>query len=278
MGENWNHHIKLDWGSIKAVLPPQRSLDGLLEKYQDLFKDELGTIKPYKVKLPVVPDARPKFHRSRSIPYALKASFDKEFNRLENIGVLERVDYSEWAAPIVVVLKKDGHMRICGNYKLTVNPALNVNLYPLPRPEDLFINLAGGKQFTTLDLSHAYNQLVLEDSSRKFLTINTQRGLYQYTRLPIGVASAPAFFQKIMDTILQDLQRVICYIDYILVTGTTESEHLHNLEKVLLYLQEHSIWVNKAKFSFICTEFQYLRYRIDAEGIHPTDSKLQAIQ
>ena len=64
-------------------------------------------------------------------------------------------------------------MRICGDYKVTVNPALDVNQYPLPRPEDLFATLASGKQFTTLDLSHAYNQLVLEDSSRTFLTINT---------------------------------------------------------------------------------------------------------
>ena len=81
-----------------------------------------------------------------------------------------------------------------------------------------------------------------------------------------------------MDTILQGLQRVICYIDYILVTGATESEHLHNLEKLLQRLQEHGIRVNKAKYSFMCTEVQYLGHRIDAEGIHPNDSKLQAIQ
>ena len=81
-----------------------------------------------------------------------------------------------------------------------------------------------------------------------------------------------------MDTILQGLQRVICYIDDILVTEATESEHLHNMEKVLQRLQEHGIRVNKAKCSFMRTQVQYLGHRIDAEGIHPTDSKLQAIQ
>ena len=90
--------------------------------------------------------------------------------------------------------------------------------------------------------------------------------------------SAPAISQKIVDTILQGLQRVICYIDDIPVTGATELEHLHNLEKVLQRLQDHGIWVNKAKCSFMRTEVQYLGHRIDAEGIHPTDSKLQAIQ
>ena len=68
----------------------------------------------------------------------------------------------------MVVPKKDGCMRICGDYKVTVNPALDVNQYPLPRPEDLFTTLAGCEQFKTLNFSHAYNQLVLEDQSQKF--------------------------------------------------------------------------------------------------------------
>ena len=83
--------------------------------------------------------------------------------------------------------------------------------YPLPRPVDLFATLAGGKSFTTLDLSHAYQQLILEESSHRFVTVNTHRGLYRYTRLPYGVASAPAMFQKTMDTLLQGIPGVICY-------------------------------------------------------------------
>ena len=98
--------------------------------------------------------------------------------------MLERVTHSDWAAPIVTVPKRDGQVRICGDYKVTVNPSLDVDQYPLPRPEDLFATtLAGGKYFSTLDLSHAYNQVILDDDARKYLTINTHRGLYQYTRL-----------------------------------------------------------------------------------------------
>ena len=68
-----------------------------------------------------------------------------------------------------------------------------------------------------------------EESSRELVTINTHRGLYRYKRLPFGVASAPAIFQKVMDTVLQGLPRVICYLDDILVTGSTEEEHVQNL-------------------------------------------------
>ena len=202
----WLHHIKLDWTGIKAVLPSQRSLAGLLETYKDIFADELGTIQPYKAKLIVAPSAVPKYHRPRSVPFAMKSVVEEELNRLESTGVLERVEVADWAASIVAVPKKDGRVRICGDYKVTINPMLDVNQYPLPRPEDLFATLAGGKRFTKLDLSHAYNQLILDEESRPYLTINTHRGLYQYNRLPFGVASAPAVFQKTMDTILRGLK------------------------------------------------------------------------
>ena len=79
-------------------------------------------------------------------------------------------------------------------YKVAVNPVLKVDQYPVPSPEDLFATLAGGKAFTKLDLSQAYQQVILEPGSRKYVTINTHKVLYQYKRLPFGIASAPAIF------------------------------------------------------------------------------------
>ena len=133
----------------------------------------------------------------------------------------------------MAVPRKDRWIRIYGDYKVTVNLVLEVDCYPLPHPEDLYATLAGGKLFSTLDLSHAYNQLPLHQDSRKFVTVNTHRGLYRYTRLPFGIASSPAIFQKTMDCILQGLEGVICYLDDLLVHGGTVQEHLGNLEKVL---------------------------------------------
>lgn len=111
-----------------------------------------------------------------------------------DLGVIEKVQYSDWAAPIVPVPKGDGDIRICGDYKVTMNPILKVDQYPVPTAEDLFATLAGGQTFTKLDLSHAYQQVLLDPESRKYVTINTHKGLYQYTRLPFGIASAPAVF------------------------------------------------------------------------------------
>ena len=205
LGRNWLKHFTLDWSRIKTVLQERDALNKLLVEYADVFSDDLGKITPVRAKIAVSPAAVPKFHRPRPVPYALKPLVEQELDRLEKAGVLVQVDHSEWAAPIVTVPKRDGQVRICGNYKVTINPVLDVDQYPLPRPEDLFATLAGGRYFSTLDLSHAYNQIVLDDDAQEFLTINTHRGLFRYTRLPFGVASAPSVFQKTMDTILQGM-------------------------------------------------------------------------
>ena len=277
LGRNWLQHFKLDWGNIKAMKLEQDRLRKLLQDFNRIFADELGTVTPLKAKLAVSPTAVPRFNRARPVPYALRPLVEQELDRLESAGVLERVDHSDWAAPIVTVPKRDGQVRICGDYKVTINPVLDVDQYPLPRPEDLFATLAGGKYFSTLDLSHAYNQMVLDDDARHYLTINTHRGLYRYTRLPFGVASAPSVFQKAMDQILQGLDGVLCYLDDILVSGKTEGEHLENLEKVLQRLQEHGLRVKRAKCSFMKTSVRYLGHCIDADGIHATDEKIEAI-
>ena len=113
-----------------------------------------------------------------------------------------------------------------------MNPYLEINQYPLPRPEELFAALNGGEKFTKLDFSEAYLQIELEDESKQYLVINTRRGLYRFNRLPYGVASAPTIFQKIMEQILPKVPGVVCYVDDILVIGRNDDEHLEHLEAV----------------------------------------------
>ena len=113
------------------------------------------------------------------------------------MGVIERVDHSEWDTPVVPVPKPDGSVRLCGDFKVTVNPILQIDQYPIPKPEDLLSTLARGKKFSKIDLSQAYQQMVLDPEDRKYTTIITHRGLFQYRRLPFGIASAPAIFQRL---------------------------------------------------------------------------------
>ena len=185
--------------------------------------------------------------------------------------------YAKWAAPIVPVVKWDGTICICGVYKLTVNRAAKVDSYPLPHVEDLFASRAGGETFSKLDLAHAYLQLLLDDNSKPLLTINTSKGLFQYRRLPFGVASALAIFQRTIKSILKGLLHTSVYLDDILVTGDSETEHLHNLEEVLKCLSKAGIRLRRQKCAFMLTEVEYLRHKLSAEGLRSTESKVRAI-
>ena len=113
------------------------------------------------MKLTVNDQAKAKFFRPRTVPYLLRDKVEAELDRLQEQGVISPVKSSPWAAPIVPVLKKKGKIRICGDYKITVNQATPPETYPLPTAEQLFANLSGGKHFSKLDLSSAYLQLPL---------------------------------------------------------------------------------------------------------------------
>ena len=274
LGRNWLSVIRLNW---KELFKVSTMAEELTTKYKSVFGEGLGTIKEFEARIKVKPDANPKFHKARPVPYALKGAVEAELERLEKEGIISKVEHSEWAAPIVVVPKSDGSIRICGDYKVTVNQALDVDQYPLPTSQDLLSALGGGKQFTKLDLKHAYQQLNLHPESKKFLTINTHKGLYQYNRLPFGVASAPAIFQSTMDQILQGIQGVGCYIDDILVTAPTHSEHLQILEEVLQRLAKYGVKLKAEKCSFLQDKVEFLGHMIDAEGVHPTAEKVRAL-
>ena len=280
MGYNWLQHVRLDWKSlgVETVKNQPHPLSDILNKHKEVFQDELGTIKDFTAKLSVKNNVKPKFCRPRAIPFALKDSVEQELMSLQSKGILEQVQYSEWATPLVPVPKPDGKVRLCGDYKITVNPVIDVEQYPLPKPQELLATLAGGQKFTKLDLSAAYQQMLLDDESRKLVTVNTHLGLFRYCRLPFGIASAPAIFQRAMDTLLQGIPHVICYIDDVLVTGLTEEEHLQNLTQVLHKLQEQGMRLKREKCAFFQKEVEYLGYWINANGVHTAPSKLQAIQ
>ena len=182
MGRNWLSVLRLDWKQIKQIsLEPCDQVEKLVSKYASLFEGDLGTIKGATAHLKLKENATPQFFKPRPVPFALKEKIAEELKRLERIGVLEKVEFSDWATPIVPVLKPDGTVRICGDYKVTINPALDVPEYPMPMAEELFTQLNGGQSFSKLDLSSAYQQVLLDEESRQCVTINTHLGLFRYT-------------------------------------------------------------------------------------------------
>lgn len=144
--------------------------------------------------------------------------------------------------------------------------------------DDLYTKLAGGQTFTELDLSHAYEQMLVDEDCKKFLTINTHKGLYRYNRLPYGVSSAPGIFQRMMEGLLQGIPHVGVLLDNVLVTGSTNEEHLANLGKVLERLSEAGLRLKVKKCQFLKPSLECLGHRVDKEGFHPVEAKVEAIK
>ncbi|XP_030580469.1 uncharacterized protein K02A2.6-like [Archocentrus centrarchus] len=287
LGRGWLEEIHLDWREIKnkhkakkvhqVKTTENNTLQQVLSKHEDVFKEELGTLKGTKATIHVKQDATPRFFRPRSVPFAMRAKVDEEIDRLLKENIISPVKYAEWAAPVVPILKPIGTVRLCGDYKLTVNTVASLEQYPIPRVEDLFAALSGGKQFSKLDMSHAYQQILLDDKSKKYVTVNTHRGLFTYNRLPFGVASAPAIFQRTMEGLLKGIPLVAVYLDDILMSGVNEADHLKNLDEVLVRLKEAGLRLKRSKCVFMQNDVEYLGHKVDAQGLHPVEKKVKAI-
>ena len=282
IGRPWLRSVKLDWEIIRNKMCPkpmnQLNEFSVENNFPDLFSEGLGKMKGVQAKIDMKINSQPKFFKARAVPIAIKEKVNAEIARLEKEEILSPVRHSEWATPIVPIIKPDGSVRICGDIKITVNPQLNIERYPQPRREDLFSELAHGESFSKVDLAQAYLQMEVEEGSRKYLTINTPRGLYQYNRLVFGIASAPAIFQRAIESILSDIPNVLVYQDDILVTGKNRDEHKASLSEVLERLQNHNLRVKLSKCKFFAPSITYLGHKIDTNGVSTIENKVQGIK
>ena len=142
----------------------------------------------------------------------------------------------------------------------TVNKCTNLGSYPIPKIEDLYTKLSQGRKFTKLDLISVFLQVSLHKDSKKFLTINTPRGLYQFNRLSFEVKSAPGIYQRCIDNLFAREPHVASYQDSILITGSSDSEHLDNLDWDLKKLSASGLRVRLDKCKFKASSVTYLSH------------------
>ena len=127
-------------------------------------------------------------------------------------------------------------------------------------------------------MSRAYQQIVLDEDSREYVTINTHKGLYRPTLLPFGVSSASAIFQSKIEQVLQGIPMVVCRVDDILISGKNDQEHLDHLDEVLTRLESTGLRLKLSKCQFMQPTVEYLGYRIDAQGLHAIEKKVETIR
>ncbi|EPB75657.1 hypothetical protein ANCCEY_05248 [Ancylostoma ceylanicum] len=208
-------------------------------RFADVFSPGLGRCTKTKARLFLKPGERPIYRQKRPVPFASQAAVNAEIDRLVSECVLGPVNHSKWAAPIVVVRKGNGTIRICTDF----STGLMLHKHPLPTVEDVFNKSSGGELFSQIDLADAYLQIDLadaylqievDDESKELLTINTHR-------------------------------------------GRNMEEHRQNLEALFERIHTYGFRVRMEKCTFMMSEIRYLGDTIDKSGRRLDPEKIRAI-
>ena len=283
LGREWLEKIKIDWRNMisNVNLKSKFSLNEILDRHKSLFDGKLGTLKGRNADLTLKSNYIPTFRKARPVPYNLLEPVERELERWENLNIIEPLKREEptpsWATPLVVVPKPDNNVRLCGDFRVTLNPNLIIDDHPLPRIEDMLATIGPVSHISVIDLSQAYLQMKLSNESKKLCYINTHKGIYKMLRLPYGVASAPSIFQREMDHLLKGVPGVKCLLDDVLISAKSEESALERLNMVLEIMESNGLKLKREKCKFMVNEVKYLGVIIGSNGIKADKQKLQPV-
>ena len=261
----------------------QRDCQKLCDEFPDLFKPELGCLKDFELeKVKFTADAVPVFHKAPLVPFAFRDDLVKGYEEGIAKGVWKPVQFNEYGTLVVPIRKAHTSgslkpkLRICGDYSMGINDQLEDHRHPLPLPEELMQKLGGGFGYTKINLADAYIQIQLAPESQRRLALSTHRGVLLQQRLPFGIKSAPAYFQKIMENLTSDLPGVAIFQDDMLVSGQDANDHLSNLKRLLTRLNDKGLRCHRGKCRFAQSSVEYLGHTLSVEGISK-GSKVEAV-
>ena len=190
-----------------------------------------------------------------------------------------RPSTSPYAAPVLIVKKPDGGLRICVDYRaLNALTIKNRNAPPLIR-ETLF-RLCAAKVYSKFDIIAAFNEVRMKEGDEEKTAFLTRYGLFEYVVMPFGLCNAPSTFQALINDVLREYLDVFCsaYLDDILVYSNSKEEHVEHVGKVLEKLKEAGMYLDINKCQFHVKEIKYLGLIITTEGLKMDRKKIDTIQ
>jgi transposase InsO family protein len=256
------------------------TLNELLNRYKDIFalyEGDLGYTEVIKHQIPLLQD-KPVAQPYRRLPPSHYSAVKAHLNDLLKRGIIT-TSTSPYAAPIVVVKKKSGEIRLCCDYR-KLNNITRRDAFPLPRIDECLDALGGARFFSTLDLASGYHQVAMHPDDQHKTAFISPLGLYEWTRMPFGLTNAPGTFQRLMQGAMSDFlfQIMLVYLDDLLVYSKTWEDHLQRLEKVFLRLREIGVKLNPNKCKFGLKSVHFLGYVISADGVATDPDKIAAVK
>jgi len=206
-----------------------------------------------------------------------KEELERQIKEMMATNVIQH-STSPWAAPVILVEKKNGELRFCIDYR-KLNSLTKKDSYPLPRIDSTLDRLYGKKFFTTLDLASGYWQIELDDPSKEKTAFIVENNLYEFIRMPFGLCNAPATFQRVMNYILRDVSgiKALVYLDDVIIFSETFESHLKDIREVFTLIQNAGLKLKLKKCQFMKTSVKYLGHIISRDGIGPDPETIEKI-
>ena len=260
----------------------QDSLLKLLQKHRKtvaLPDESLGKTNLIQHKINIEKGTKPIFVPAYRVPHAQKTLAKQYVDKMLKEGIIEP-SVSPWNAPLFFVPKKSGEMRAVVDYR-KLNHHTIPDRYPMPLLSEVLQNIGSENNvFSTIDLLSGYYQIELDEESRKYTAFSTNSGHFQYRRMPMGLRTAPGTFQRLMNSVLAGVlgDGIFVYLDDIIVATRTFEEHMEKLDILLSKLNAAGLAIKLSKCKFCYSEITFLGHKLDAEGIHTLDDKIEAVR
>ncbi|XP_075990261.1 uncharacterized protein LOC142985904 [Anticarsia gemmatalis] len=261
------------WKPTIRALNAQGLYSDLVNKYPDILKP-LDNKEPMKHDTVhhIISTGGPIHCKARPIRSDIYHKVKKEIEQMVDLGIC-RPSNSPWCSPLHVVKKKNGELRLCGDYR-RLNAITTPDRYGIPRVHNFTNILHGKKIFSRIDLQKAYHHLPVYEVEKTAIT--TPFGPYEFPRMPFGLRNAGQTFQRFINSVLQGLD-VFCFVDDVFCPSVSHKQNRKLLEEIFQRFQKYGIRINLPKCEFGKTEIDFLGYRITKDGIKPHPDRVKII-
>jgi len=214
----------------------------------------------------------------RRPPISAREAEDNILDEMLKTGVIEPSN-SPWSSPVCLVKKRDETYRFCIDYR-RVNDVTKKDAHPLPDSKDALDSLKGARYYATVDLLNGYWQLPMTERAKDRSAFCTRRELFQFTRMPFGLANAPSTFCRRMQIVLSDLlyTQCLCFLDDIIIFADDPEQLIDRLDTVFTRLRECGLKAKPSKCVFFKSPINFLGHLVSESGIQPQPEKLEAIK